>query len=105
MELCVCTHLTGCDVKIVQPWLVYVIEAVPDAVVSLTSSVLQDTDNVDANTDNGQPRSRRTRRRLGKPGTKTWTRTRPRRTYPTYPTPMMPTARGLSTSRESALRT
>jgi hypothetical protein len=71
MELCVCTHLTGRNVKIVQPWLVYVIKAVPDAVVFLMSSMPQDTDDVDANADNDQPHSHCARRRLGKTGTKT----------------------------------
>jgi hypothetical protein len=73
MELCVCAHLTGRNVKIVQPELVYIIEAALDAVVSLTSSVPQDTDDADANTDDDQPRSRRARRQLGKTRTKTWT--------------------------------
>jgi hypothetical protein len=102
MELCVCAHLTGRDVKIVRPWLIYVIEVAPDAVVSLTSSMPQDTNNVDVNADDDQLRSRHARRRLGKTGTKTWTRTRPQRTYPM---PMTPMARGLSMSHESALRT
>jgi hypothetical protein len=107
MELRVCAHLTGHDVKIVQPELVYIIEAAPDAVVPLTSSVPQDTDDADANADDDQPRSRRARWQLGKTGTKTWTRIRPRRTYPTDPTTTTttPTARSPSTSRESALRT
>jgi hypothetical protein len=39
MELRICAHLTGRDVKVVQPGLVYVIKAAPDAAMSLTSSV------------------------------------------------------------------
>jgi hypothetical protein len=105
MELRVCTHLTSRSIKIIQPELVYIIEAVPDTVMSLTSSVLQDTDNADANADDDQPRSRRARRRLGKTRTKTWTRIRPRCMYPTDPMTTTPTARSPSTSRESALRT
>jgi hypothetical protein len=106
MELRVCMHLTSRDVKIVQPELVYIIEAAPDAVVPLTSSVPQDTDDADVNANDDQPRSRRACWRLGKTGTKTWTRIRPRRTYPTDPTTTTtPTARSLSTSRESALHT
>jgi hypothetical protein len=105
MELRVCTHLTGRDVKIIQPELVYIIEAVPDAVVFLTSSVPQDTNNADANANDDQPRSCRARRQLGKTGTKTWTRTRPRRMYPMDPTTTTPTARSPSTSHESALCT
>jgi hypothetical protein len=87
MELRICAPLTGRDVKVIQPGLVYVMEALPDTIMSLMSSVPQDMDDADANIDDDQPRFRRARRRLGKIGTRT--RTRPRRTYPTYPTTAM----------------
>jgi hypothetical protein len=51
MQLRFCAHLTGRNVKVVQPGLVYVIKVALDAVVSFTSSVPQGTDDVDVNAD------------------------------------------------------
>jgi OTU domain-containing protein 3 len=67
MELSAFAHLTGRDVKVVQPGLVYVIEAAPDVVVPPTAPAPQDVDeDADADADDDQPRSRRARRRAGK---------------------------------------
>jgi hypothetical protein len=66
MELHVCQHLPAAMSR-----LVYVIEAVPNAIISLTSSsVPQDTDDADANADDNC----RAHWQLGKTGTRMSTR-------------------------------